>query len=386
MGSLYDDGLALLKSRGIEFLDVFVPSMMCSYACHVLNLENHRRGFYKEYNNIPDLRLQVLLVAPPGFGKSFIMKNLMHETYGLLNTGFIPLRFEGYATEAGLIGSSERKGSQVIRIKGVFEEYSDGIIGVEEFFSISQAMNQTHSSHLEPALNQALLDGDVRKRLRSGPIEYKTQVTMWAGTQTTRFQVGGGLLRRFFLVNWVPTTKDENLMKIAQRKAMNLSIDPKYLKAYRSRVLNFTQDLKKIKSLTYSKDVVEVMDNVPHYRESVLRKFVLGYNLLNNPITTNFHVDMDSRLEGFIEESENCRRVLIGDPEGDMVLSIVREHNGKMLSKKLKEKLIDFSISFYTSNALISKLIGRRDLVLMGDYIYTMDQFQKERKKRAKNT
>jgi len=358
--------MRMLTDRGMEFVDKFIPPLLSSYACHIINLENRKRRFFYMHDRVPDLRLNILIVSPPGFGRSFNMKQLIDDRYGILNCGNVPMRFEGFSTEAGLIGSNEKVQGQTVKIEGLFEEFKDGIIAIEEFFSLSQAMEQQHSSHLEPALNQVLLDGDVRKRLRGGKIEYHTDVTLWAGTQTTRFKVGGGLLRRFLLVNWVPSKREEKLMKRAFRRGINLKLDPQRLTDYRRDMIDFKSDVGKIKKITFSDDLLDAMDHLTHYNEAIMRKYALGYNLMVHPLESDFLIDIDPRLKILIDRAEENIKVMVGDPESDLIIKVMKENGGKMKWEALKKKLIDFSMRFEATDEIIQRM--RRSRSIMYEY------------------
>jgi hypothetical protein len=312
---------------------------------------------------VPDLRQHIILVAPPGYGKSTAMKQLMHPDYGLLYTQDIIMRFEGYSSEAGMIGSIERQGKNTEQIPGLFEEFKDGIIGIEEFFAVTQAMSQGHSAHLEPALNQALLDGDVRKRLRGGVLEYETRLTMWGGTQTSRFEVAGGLIRRIMPEIWTPTQEDGEILKQALRQGINLTLNPQILLDFRDRVHTFNQEMKLIKEVTFTDDVFDYVQTAPHYRIPTLLRLALGYNLMNNKIEHKFVVSIDSELKKLIDISEHDRKVVIGDPEGDMVISIVNDSGGHLDRRTIKDRMIDFSVRYDVSDELINRLVATHELM-----------------------
>jgi len=390
MTTLYKDALHILEKRGILFVEKFNPKLLCSYAAHVANLENMGdpdnnippKKFYLEQDRIPDLRMHILLIAPPGFAKSTSIKQLMHKDYGLLYTDDIQMRFEGYSTEAGMVGSIDKAGNTVTRIEGLFEEYKRGIVGFEEFYAVTQAMNQSHSGHLEPAMNQALLDGNVRKRLRGGVIEYDTSLTMWAATQVTRFEVGGGLIRRMLPEIWTPTDKEGDALKNAVKNGVNLSLDPQILIDYRQRIKNFNADMKIIRQVSYTDDVFDfIKSDVPHYRIPTIMRFALGYNLLNNPIERNFVVDLDDELKRLIDVSEKDRKTVIGDPEGEMIISILNDAGGKQDRRKIKEAMIDFSVRFDKSDFLINKLVAEREIMWdrASDIIYTYNEWRRKK-------
>ena len=74
-----------LKSIGVIYVDKFVPYILCSLAAHVANLRNKmadNKGhlFYGVAGGMPDLRLHLLTIAPPGFSKTFF-QNIFFNKY-----------------------------------------------------------------------------------------------------------------------------------------------------------------------------------------------------------------------------------------------------------------------------------------------------------------
>lgn len=378
--TLFNEATSLLKNRGIEFTEKFVPPLLSSFACHLINLENRKRKFYYEHDRIPDLRLHVLIVSPPGFGRSFIFNQLVDETYGILNASLIPMRFEGYATEAGFIGSIEKDRGTTTRMVGLFEEFKDGIVAIEEFFAISKAMEQKHSAHLEPALNQALLDGNVRKRLKGGIIEYHTDLTLWAGTQTTRFEVGGGLLRRFLLVNWVPNEQEQMAMRRAYWRGTNLKLAPEKLHFIRGRFMDFYSNLKNIEKIQYTEAFKESLNDRPHFEIAVLRKYALGLTLISKPFEREVIVDYDPDIQKCLDDASHWRRTLTGDPEGDLIRTVVKDSGGKIEWLALKKKLITFSMRFDVADAIIKRMVASHDLYYKDGTLWLPEVWKSERK------
>jgi len=131
--NVYDEALNLLKQRGIQFVDEFIPYYLASFGCHMFNLANQAHKFYHYFDVLPDMRLHVIMVAPPGFSKSFFLKHLLHKDYGLLANIGIPVTFEGRMTEAGWTGRLDSSGSKT---SGCAEIYARGIVGMEEFTAL----------------------------------------------------------------------------------------------------------------------------------------------------------------------------------------------------------------------------------------------------------
>jgi len=193
---------------------------------------------------------------------------------------------------------------------------------------------------------------------------------MWAGTQVTRFKVGGGLLRRFLLVNWTPTRREQKLLKRAFRRGTNLHLDPQILKDYRSDVVDFISNIQKINEISFSENLVDSMEEVTHHTEAVLRKYALGYNLLTQPIESEFVVDLDPKLGLFLDRAEEWRKTLIGDPEADMIINVIQENGGQMKWADLKIKLIDFSMRFDATDFIVRRLMNSKSLIYANGMLY----------------
>ena len=105
--NLYDRIINYLKSRGLVLVEEYIPYYLCSIGCHIANLLNHRchkgcdhegcrwhrlrlngpdsKGdFYHRFGNLVNTRLHILLVAPPGFSKSFFTLQFLRQGMGLV--------------------------------------------------------------------------------------------------------------------------------------------------------------------------------------------------------------------------------------------------------------------------------------------------------------
>ena len=200
--TIYQDVIEYLHTASLAYSERFIPYFICSIGCHLINLENEKREIYYEQRKKPDLRLPVIMVAPPGFGKSTFLKMLLKEPYGVFAKSGLKTTFEGYLTEAGWVGTKRMgKGGSVEEVKGLAEEMSDGIVGMEEFSAVTRAMKQEHSIGLDQAVLQTLDGGDVYKRLAAGPIAYHTAITLLAGSVMPNTPV---YIRRDGLLDVIP--------------------------------------------------------------------------------------------------------------------------------------------------------------------------------------
>lgn len=356
MTTLYEDGLALLRERKVYFAEQFIPYFFSSYACHAFNLRNYLGTIYFEHGIVPDLRLHLLMVAPPGYSKSFFMKQCFDQNIGILNTQGIQTVFEGSCTEAGWVGTVDKFGTKQV---GLAEEYASGVVSIEEFTAITKVLQQQHSLTFEAQLNSSLFGGEVRKRLATGKIKYQTYVTLVAGTQVTKFDITGGLLRRLNYIYWIPTRYESEELKKAIKEGENVALNKTALNDYRNRITKFQKDLNKIKKVTFSDEVYKSMAPRPHFEFLIFRKLALGYNLFNlenDKVPENLEVVMDKRLKNLMEKAMEWRDELLGDPECALVLRILSAHAGKMKRKDLLTELIHYSVNWQTASIMLEKL------------------------------
>lgn len=358
---IFDEAMALLKERGAVFVDRFVPYFLCSFGCHAFNLDNQKRKYYYEHDRIPDMRLHIIMVAPPGFSKSFFLKQLLSDIYGLFSNLGLPVAFEGRCTEAGLIGTITNGVHQI----GLAEEYATGIVGIEEFSAITFAMKQEHSLTLEPALNQALEGGHVTKRLAKGKIEYQTYFTLWAGTQISRFDVSSGLGRRFLFVYWVPSDSDFQTLIDAVWSGVNVRLPPQKLQSFHATAAQFLKDLVNLKRVHFSDKLKVLLSSRPHYEHLIFRKLALGYNLLVKDLskTRELEVELDNTLTELIKTAVSWRVQLLADAEGWQVITLLQTHGGKMKWSDLAVSLLRYGLSYSNSSALIKRLLASRTLI-----------------------
>jgi len=367
--TLQDEGLNILRSRKVRFADRFIPHFFAAYACHCFNLMNRRRRIYHEFKRIPDMRLHILMVAPPGFSKSFFMRQCFDPEYGILYTPTIRTTFELSCTEAAWVGSFQKVGSQSVKVMGLAEEFADGIVAIEEFTAITKTLEQKHSLTFEPHLNATLFGGEVSKRIVSGagsPIKYHTDVTLIAGTQVTKFDISGGLGRRFGYIYWIPSPSDfrelkEAVKNGAEAKPSDVFRDRALLREYRQKIIDFQRQLDTIQEISFSSELYSFLDKRPHFEHLIYRKLALGYTLFNlDKITPKVEVGLDGKLKRMLRDAIDWRDMLLADPAATQVLKILRMRGGRMFKPDLQTELLRYSINWDASSYLIEKLVRMR--------------------------
>jgi len=190
-----------LKYRKIGFVNEFAPFFIASTGCHLFNLRNKKDNIHLESGLMKDKRLHVMFVAPPGFSKSFWIKQFLKGDTCLYANTSLKKGFQGLMTEAGWVGTikfiTNAEGeTESKEFRGAAWRYRDGIIGIEEFSVLSDYF-EGRSGALDNAILTSLDDGSCYKSLAAGEMKYETNVSVFGGTQPTRFNLSSGLGRRF---------------------------------------------------------------------------------------------------------------------------------------------------------------------------------------------
>lgn len=362
--NLYDSGLEILRSRKIRFADRFIPYFFSAYSMHLFNLMNRRRRIYFEHKRIPDMRLQTLIIAPPGFSKSLFMRQCFDEEVGILYSDGVKTTFEGTCTEAAWVGTYDKVGGSSVKVEGLAEEYKEGIVAIEEFTAITRTLEQQHSLTFEPQLAATLWEGEVRKRVAKGPpIRYHTDVTLIGGTVIMRFEIAGGLGRRFFYIYWVPSPSDFAELREAVRNGVDSDLksvneDRRILAEYRARLSKFQSDIDNISRISFSDGLYDFFNGRPHFEHLIYRKLALGYALFSSDgVRNQVSVELDGRLKRLLSEAMEWRDQLLADPECSQVLELIKSHGGVVSKGDLQKELLGYSINWDGSSYIVDKLV-----------------------------
>jgi hypothetical protein len=368
--NVMDSILNHLQNRGILFVPRFAPYFISSFGCHVFNLVNKQNQVYTEHGRVADTRLHELFVAPPGFFKSMCMKMLLNPVYGVLNAmdssgrSIVPMHFESMITEGGWTGSfGKDKNGAIIPMKGLAEEYSSGIVGIEEFSAVTQTIKQQHSLTLDAALLTTLDSGEVRKRMVSGSIAYESNITVWAGTQQGRFDLSSGLGRRFFFLNWVPSTREANDLKIAYWQGQNVRLDVADLDHIRTLVSNVVDRVDKIKSVSFDEGIKNDLMDCPHFEHSLFARLCLGYQIMTGQFSDKLEVHFSDNMRSLLTQAKVWREHLLTEAEGDQVIQILLQAGGEARGWDICARMLGFGSSAAQTRNLLWRLANRARLV-----------------------
>jgi len=313
---LYDDILQHLEDRGLKFVKKFIPYFLASFGCHVFNIVNMQfdedgtpLAFYWENQRVPDMRLFIMMIAPPGYSKSTFLRHLLKEDFGVLANAGVDTFFKAYITEASLVGSVDKEG---MPIRGFLERHKNAIVGVEEFSSLLTAAKQEHSLGLDTALLDWATHGEITKDLRRGEISFKTNATLWSGTQLgrERIELRGGMARRFFFILWTPSEQDEKRLVEAVLDAPQMGrMDYGELQKLRVRIQNLFERLDRLEGVYYTEDLNGYFrDHLSHNEIPLFRRLALGYNVMKGDFDVDLSVGLDDELKRLMDDAVGWRR------------------------------------------------------------------------------
>jgi hypothetical protein len=367
--NLIVEAVKILSERQIAFADRFIPFFMSSYGLHRLNLVNRgvsvpgKKPIYEFQQRLPDLRMQILFTAPPGWSKSLFLKNLLTKKYGICYTADIPLRFMGSCTEAAWTGSVDGTGSGATECIGIAKKFSNGIVGIEEFAAIQEVLKQQHSAHLEQSLAKSLFGGDVQKDLKNIEINYHTDITCWGGNQTLKFRLGGGLFRRFFHVFWVPRISDAEIIADKIWEGDNVRLDAPRLNNFRIELDNFNKEIENVESIKFDPSLRKRLLGLVHFEQLLYKNFALGYTIMTYgaDIPRNINVKLTPDLDLYLAKALEWRRQLLADPSGYQVQCLIYDLMERTGESEIKINLIRdtnllFSTDYDTTHRILDRL------------------------------
>jgi len=308
--SIYEDILNYLESLEIANVRRFFPFYICSGGAHLFNRFNRQRTVVTSHGLPIDLRMHLFFVSQPGFSKTFSMRVFSNPVYGIFSRTDINPAWEDRMTEARFSGTIYQDQRGVVKqVYGAAYEYSNCILCVDEFHALANTMTQQHSSTLESALCTALDSGWVRKGLGRGKLEYQTSVTMWAGAQPMRYDLGQGTGRRFVFLEFIPSEDDEETIRQAMRRGKNVKHDMLKLNAIRRDIRNLWTDINRIDNVWFNPEIDRYYDRIKimPYEEHLFNVIAIGYNIMHGDVKRDFEINIDDELKRLFDLENEWR-------------------------------------------------------------------------------
>lgn len=317
-----------MKSRKAYLYDIYTPYFVCSYAMHCFNLLNLENKIYWQSKRIPNMRLHLMFIAPPGYMKSYYMDNMgADETCGIFANTRIKLGVEQAVTEAGLIGTFIYVDDVPTENSGSARIYNEGIMIIDEFSAMTNAMKTTYNNQLDTQLLSALDHGKIRKRLGSGFIEYQTNFTLWGGVQPARYDFTSGMGRRMWFMLFLPTKQDNDILLTRMNETRNIVSDPVNMSRIWTCIDKWVERMKIIKSIKFDDSVLELYQQmgIYSYDANLMDRLVLGYHLATYGPEERMRIDVeDKRLVEMMKREKRWRDNINND--------VVIAHMQKMIA------------------------------------------------------
>lgn len=358
--SVYYDILEYLNEMQIANVNKFFPFYVCSGGAHLFNRMNEVNKIICSHGLPLNMRGHVFFVAPQGFSKSFSMRVFAEKVYGLFNKTELNPGWEDRMTEARYSGTVYTSSSGEVKTEfGAAHQYRNRIMCVDEFDALAKAMQQEHSSTLESAICTSLDSGMIRKGLGRGVLEYKTALTMWAGSQPMRFDLGQGTGRRFIFLLFIPSDKDVEIIREAMRRGKNVKFNESKLENIKSGIDDVWSRLQFVNRVNFDDSLNKYYNNlnIMPYEEHLFNVIALGYTVMNKDFDGIINVTLDKELERLFKYEDDWRRRIKKGPETEQVLQIIKDRmtNGTdWISKmQVQERMADFGVDFKKSDVLI---------------------------------
>ena len=342
--------------------DLFVASI----GAHILNLANQEAGFLWYGGELPQIRVHILFIAPPGYGKSFILQTLTFGEYSILKNAVRTVYAELF-TSAGFVGTYRVVDGETKYIPGLANQASDAIIAVEEFSAIAKAMNATHSQWLDTALLDALDTGYVKKDLAAGSIEYRTFLTLWAGTQPLRVELASGLARRFAFLVWLPRKEERDQLRVMRRRSKGVRPDANTLRRLREQIKILNEKARRLIDVEIGEDFYRLMDewHVPHYEEMIYERIAMGYEFMRGRVENRvLRVRVDEELEMLLRKSMKWRLEAGMGTHLAQIIVLLRDLGGEASIKQLQREAIVYGIDPRDLSTLLGDLVRMKQVRL----------------------
>jgi len=366
--SFYESTLDYFNACNIALSERFVPYFTISTCCHLINLENQKREFALDGGRVANFRMHVFFVAPPGFMKSLMLMKFLDGPYSVLGGTDVGTGFEGAMTEAGYVGTIKAVDGEAAVVYGAAYDHQENILGIDEFAQLTNSMKMEHSINLDTAMLTSLDSGYLNKRLAMGKIRYVTQLTLWSGSQPSRFDLSSGLGRRLMFLFFIPTREEEALIRSARRAGKNKRQPVEKLEVIRKDVAEIMIKLKSVTKIVYDKSLYDCLDEmgIPHYEEELYERMALGYTIATGNFTDVVNITVDPRLKALITRCNGWRNEIKRGSEYSQIISVIKEmHN--MTMTEVKKRLANMGWTWVKSSEIMNALQRQGIITVMKD-------------------
>jgi hypothetical protein len=361
---IWEKVLDYMKYCGIVKYELFGPMFLCSMGAHIGNFHNkgisEKNPFYTHMGTVPDMRIHLFLIAPPGYGKTIYIRFFTDKRYGILREALSCINQQSLTCK-GLIGGFDR---EEVPMPGDAQIYADAIFGIDEFDHVVKAAAAEHSSDLENSLLDLLDSGQVRYRPGTRtPLEYDSYITMFAGTQPERFSLSSGLTRRMAFVDMCPDSCVTLRLSEAYDENMNVEPDMTTIRDIRKEIKWLWENFK-IQKVIIPPEYRIARNKLAtdHLEKAYLDKFAIGYHIIRywrgDP---NLTLYMDSDLNKLMIQLREMKIMCLSGASEISVLKMMGDTVWTLteLKKTMVRKL---SIDYKKGSGILDSLMKRHSI------------------------
>lgn len=316
-----------LKARSVYLYETYAPYYVCSFMTHAFNQMNQRREIYWDSKRVPNMRLHILFVAPAGFMKSFYMGTMGGERFSIFRNCGIPIGFEQSMTEAAFVGTIRDIDGIGHPTLGAAADYKDGMLLIDEFSALTNAMKVQYNSQMDAQLLAALDHGHVVKRLGTGRIEYTTNLTLWAGVQPAKYDLSSGLGRRMCFLLFLPTKLDNVALMRTMHKTRNIRPDVREMDNLWGLIKNSVSNMECIETIDFGDSVLKLYEelNLFSYESSYFDRLLLGWHLATYGAEPHMMIEVqDKELLQLVNREKKWRDEIAAGVDHAQMMKIIK--------------------------------------------------------------
>jgi len=319
-----------MQSRGTYKYETYAPYYVCSYAMHAFNIMNQGRKVYWESKKLPNLRLHIVFVAPPGGMKSYFLSQMGGDDYSIFNNVNYTMNMKSNMNEATFVGSYVQQQNRYVERVGEARRHSHDFILIDEFKALMDALKSNFNSQFGTQLLNGLDHGNLAKDVVGGPtISYKTYFTLWGGIQPAKFDLTSGLGRRLcFLLN-IPTKDQKKRLGEAIWESRNKRPDTDHVQTLSETINNWSSTFDQVNRIDYDHSVFELYSelDIEPYMYTCYDRLILGYHLAKGHIESNMCLDIEDKdLYNLIMQEYKWRMDIDRGPDLIQVANLIKEY------------------------------------------------------------
>lgn len=384
---LYDIILEELKHRQSAQYERFPRFFIASIGAHLFNLANQEKRFYWQSGLMPNTRMHIMFVSPPGFSGTFWLEQFLRTDptikegamdSAILKDSGIDITFEGSMTEAGFVGTVKFVDSAPVITAGAAQMFNKSIIGIEEFSAITTMMQAQHSRLLDSAMLSALDKGYVIKHLAGGRISYRTNLTLWCKTQPARYDLSSGLGRRFFFLNFIPTRRDREEVDDAYERGKNIRADISRLLIIREKFKELRERINNIEMIGFDAKIRSYLKGagIIHYERMLYEKMLIGYAIMRGRFDKELFVTLDDESMKMVKLEIFWRDQIRRGAQYAQVFAILRDNDGHLPEWKIKEELLLFGMDWSQGTQVLDELVRLKALRRQAGEVFIKEEMR----------